>query len=123
MSATDKNVMVNSTEMVDPTIPDDVAESPAEAEARVRHLDEGYLIDFLTGKPIKDTPKEQVRQRIVRVLFHEYQFAPEDIELDFVIQVQTEKGKRRAKIDIAIFAPSSEHTAGNLRRVVVTNKE
>lgn len=115
--------MVSSTEMVDPTVPDDAAQPGSEVDTQVHHLDEGYLVDFLTDKPIKDTPKEQVRQRIVRVLFHEYQFAPEDMELDFVIQVATEKGKRRAKIDIAIFAPGSEHTADNLRRVVVTNKE
>jgi type I restriction enzyme M protein len=115
--------MVSSTEMVDPTIPDDAAQPGSEAEAQVHHLDEGYLVDFLTDKPIKDTAKEQVRQRIVRVLFHEYQFAPEDMELDFVVQVRTEKGKRRAKIDIAIFAPGSEHTADNLRRVVVVNRE
>ncbi|TPV48660.1 restriction endonuclease subunit M [Pseudarthrobacter phenanthrenivorans] len=94
-----------------------------EADTQVHHLDEGYLVDFLTDRPIKDTPKEQVRQRIVRVLFHEYQIVPEDMELDFVVQIDTEKGKRRKKIDIAIFAPGSEHIADNLRRVVVTNRE
>ena len=49
-------------------------------------------------KPIKDTPKEQVRQRIVRVLFHEYQFAPEDMELDFVVQVETAQGENLVQI-------------------------
>ncbi|MEV7646879.1 N-6 DNA methylase [Arthrobacter sp. NPDC089319] len=114
---------MSSTDMVDPTTPDNEPEPSTEDEAQVRHLDEGYLVDFLTDKPIKDTPKEQVRQRIVRVLFHEYQIAPEDMALDFAIQVETEKGKRRKKIDIAIFAPGSEHKADNLRRVVVTNRE
>jgi len=92
-------------------------------ESQVHHLDEGYLVDFLTNKPIKDTPKEQVRQRIVRVLFHEYQFAPEDMQLDFPVKVQTEKGARRKKVDIAIFAPGSEHSEDNLRRAVTCNKE
>src|SRR5687767_2276182 len=106
--------MVSSTEMVDQTTPDDAVQPDTDAEAQIQHLDEGFFIYFLTDKPIKDTPKEQVRQRIVRVLFHEYQFAPEDMERDFVVQVATEKGKRRAKIDIAIFAPGSEHTTDNL---------
>lgn len=97
--------------------------SGAADQSLVHHLDEGYLVDFLTDKPIKDTPKEQVRQRIARVLFHEYQFAPEDMQLDFPVKVQTEKGRRAKKVDIAIFAPGSEHTEGNLRRVVVCNKE
>ena len=92
-------------------------------ESQIHHLDEGYLVDFLTNKPIKDTPKEQVRQRIVRVLFHEYQFAPEDMQLDFPVRVQTEKGSRKKKVDIAIFAAGSEHTEDTLRRVVVCNKE
>ncbi|UEL29466.1 N-6 DNA methylase [Pseudarthrobacter sp. L1SW] len=114
---------MSSTDMVDPTTPDNAAQPNREADEQVHHLDEGYLIDFLSDKPIKDTQKEQVRQRIVRVLFHEYQIAPEDMELDFVIQVETEKGKRRKKVDIAVFAPGSQHDAANLRRVVVTNKE
>ncbi|PSL08140.1 type I restriction enzyme M protein [Haloactinopolyspora alba] len=108
--------------MVDPTTLN-TAQPDMEAEAQVHHLDEGYLVDFLTDKPIKDTPKEQVRQRIMRVLFHEYQFAPEDMQLDFPVKVQTEKGMRTKKVDIAIFAPGSGHTEDNLRRVVVCNKE
>jgi type I restriction enzyme M protein len=95
--------------------------SGATRDSRVHHLDEGYLIDFLTDRPIRDTPKERVRQRIVRVLFHEYQFAPEDMQLDFPVKVRTEKGQRTKRIDIAIFAPGSEHTEGNLRRVVRTS--
>lgn len=108
--------------MVDPTTPDDAAQPETDAEAQVHRLDEGYLIDFLTDKPIKDTPKEQVRQRILRVLFHEYQFAPEDMQLDFPVKVQTENGWRTKKVDIAIFA-GGEHTEANLRRVVVCNQE
>lgn len=115
--------MMSLTEILDPATSNDAVQPDAEGEAQVHHLDDGYLVDFLTDNPIKDTAKEQVRQRIVRVLFHEYQFAPEDMELDFPVQVETEKGKRRRKIDIAIFVPGSKHTADNLRRVVVTNKE
>ena len=97
--------------------------SGGQSDENVHHLDEGYLVDFLTDRPIKDTPKEQVRQRIVRVLFPEYQFAPEDLELDFPVKVVTEKGRRTKKADIAVFMPGSEHTEENLRRVVVCNKE
>ena len=45
----------------------------------------GYTLDYVSGKQIKETKKELVRQRIVRALIHEYGFSPEDRELDFSI--------------------------------------
>ncbi len=34
---------------------------------------DGFVLDFISGtKQIKETPKELVRQRITRALFHEY---------------------------------------------------
>jgi type I restriction enzyme M protein len=72
----------------------------------------GYTLDYLTGKQIKETKKELVRQRIVRALIHEYQFSPEDMELDFSLS-----GRKR--VDVAIFHHEKDHTLENVSRVVV----
>ena len=85
----------------------------------VSSLEEGKLLDYITGEPVKDTPKEQVRQRIARALFHEYAISVDDMEPDFKMKVD---GKRKS-IDIAIFAPGTEHTVANLERIVICDKE
>ena len=77
-----------------------------DAPAELTTLDEGTLLDYITGKPVKDTPKEHVRQRIGRALFHEYAISVEDMGPDFRVNVN---GKKK-KVDIAIFTPGSDHT-------------
>ena len=46
-------------------------------------ISEGTITDYITGREVKDSPKERVRQRIVRALFHEYGFSTESMESDF----------------------------------------
>ncbi|HSP14487.1 MAG TPA: N-6 DNA methylase [Thermoanaerobaculia bacterium] len=83
-------------------------------------LAEGRVLDFISGtKELKDTAKEQVRQRIARALFHEYGISVEDMEADFAVSVQ---GRRR-RVDIAIFSPGQPHSSENLRRIVVCRPE
>ncbi|NIC05354.1 methylation-associated defense system DNA methyltransferase MAD2 [Billgrantia bachuensis] len=76
----------------------------------------GYTLDYVTGRKIKETKKELVRQRIARALIHEYGFSPEDMEIGY-------KSKGRKKIDIAIFGHEKEHIPENLRRAVVCRPE
>lgn len=82
-------------------------------------LDEGMILDYITGQPVKETPKELVRQRIARALLHEYAISVEDMAPDYRLKVD---GKNR-KIDIAIFEPGAEHTDEHLRRIVICDKE
>jgi type I restriction enzyme M protein len=82
-------------------------------------LEEGQLLDYITDEPVKDTPKERVRQRIARALFHEYGISVEDMIPDFKMKID---GRRKA-IDIAIFAPGTEKTVPNLERIVICEKE
>jgi type I restriction enzyme M protein len=91
----------------------------AEAQAPESALEEGKVFDYITGKQVKGSDKEQVRQRIARAIIHEYGIAAEDMEPDFKVKVQ---GKNR-KLDIAIFKPGQEHTEDNLYRAVVVEKE
>jgi len=99
---------------------------PPEGAAQSHHGDEaevikdGRSLDFISGTAeLKDTPKEQVRQRIARALFHEYGISVEDMEADFSVNV----GGRRRRVDIAIFRPGQPHEQQNLRRVVVCRPE
>jgi type I restriction enzyme M protein len=99
---------------------------PLEGAAQGRHGDkaevikDGRILDFISGTAeLKDTPKEQVRQRIARALFHEYGISVEDMEADFSVNV----GGHRRRVDIAIFRPAQPHEQQNLRRVVVCRPE
>jgi len=85
----------------------------------VTTLEDGMVLDYITNKPVKDTPKERVRQRIARALFHEHGISVEYMEPDFKMAVDG----RRKRIDIAIFEPGAEHTLDHLRRVVICEKE
>ncbi len=76
----------------------------------------GYTLDYISGKQIKETKKELVRQRVVRALIHEYGFSPEDMELDF-------KLGGRNKVDVAIFHHGKDHTIENLGRAVICRPE
>lgn len=76
----------------------------------------GYTLDYISGKQVKETKKELVRQRVVRALIHEYGFSPEDMENDFSI------GGHR-KVDVAIFHHSKDHTPKNLGRAVLCRPE
>lgn len=76
----------------------------------------GYTLDYISGKEVKETKKEVVRQRIARALIHEYAFSPDDMETDFSI------GGRK-KVDIAIFHHEKEHVLENLGRVVLCRQE
>ena len=53
---------------------DDAGES-----ADTPDIEEGKIFDYITGGPLKDTDKEQVRQRIARAIIHEYGIAAEDM--------------------------------------------
>ncbi len=81
---------------------------------------DGYILDFISGKKhLKESPKEFVRQRIARALFHEYAISVEDMEADFPV---TADGKRK-KLDIAIFRHGCAHTAEHLSRAVLCRPE
>ncbi|RKF20174.1 restriction endonuclease subunit M [Alginatibacterium sediminis] len=87
-------------------------------EQKVLAIEDGMLLDYLTNNPIKQTPKELVRQKTLRALFHEYGLSAEDMALDVPMKVD---GKRK-KIDIAIYEHGAEHLPENIRRIVICDK-
>jgi type I restriction enzyme M protein len=82
-------------------------------------IEDGMMLDYLTNNPIKETPKELVRQKTLRALFHEYGISAEDMALDF----STTVGGKKKKIDIAIFEHGVKHTHENIRRIVMCDSE
>ena len=89
-------------------------------ETAVDVVRDGFVLDFISGhKQIKETPKELVRQRIARALFHEYAISVDDMGADFPVSV----GGRRRRVDIAIFGAGEPHEFDNIHRVVVCRPE
>src|SRR4051795_5893032 len=86
-------------------------------------IEDGQILDYITGKPVAENDKETVRQRIARALFHEYGLSVDDMEPDFKVKVGDSGRSSNKKIDIAIFEPGCEHTPENVRRLVVCQKE
>jgi len=96
---------------------DPVAQDETESEAI---LGDGKIIDCITGeRPVKDTPKEQVRQFIAKALEKEYGISFEDMEADFPIG----EGKRRKTVDIAIFHPQHEHKIIYMCKIRIRSKQ
>jgi type I restriction enzyme M protein len=79
-------------------------------------LSEGMIPDYITGKPVKETEKEKVRQEVVRRLVNEYLIAPESMQAGFHVK---EAGKRGIRVDLAIFEAGREHTVEHLQRAVI----
>lgn len=104
--------------MTDPKDRDERVQDNGEVEEGTS-VEEGMLLDYITGEPIKDNAKEQVRQRIARALFHEYGIPLDDMARDFRMKVDG----RRKKLDLAIFEAGQPHEVEHLRRLVVCQKE
>ncbi|MFC1666027.1 type I restriction enzyme HsdR N-terminal domain-containing protein, partial [Pseudomonadota bacterium] len=86
---------------------------------KIHAIEDGMMLDYLSNEPIKQTPKELVRQRTVRALFHEYGIDVNDMALDLTVKVEG----RKKKIDVAIFNHGEEHVVENIRRIVMCDKE
>jgi type I restriction enzyme M protein len=97
---------------------DAAVESGASTE-ETSAIEEGKILDYITGKPVAENDKERVRQRIARALFHEYALNVDDMEPDFKVRVEDSGKVSNKKIDIAIFESGSEHTPENVRRLGV----
>ena len=70
-----------------------MADSIDEPETTDLSLDEGMLLDYITGQPVKETPKEQVRQRIARAFLHEYAISVDDMAPDYRLKVDGKTGR------------------------------
>jgi type I restriction enzyme M protein len=63
---------------------------------------EGKVVDFLTGKHVRDTPEEYIRQNIEKALVRQYLYDPGDCAPEFPIKL----GSGRKRVDIVINVPA-----------------
>lgn len=84
----------------------------------VGSVPEGKVADFLTGRFVKDTPEEYVRQNIEKALVRQYKYSAKDSAPEFTIRV----GSSRKRVDIIVFAAGAEHTQANAYVLVETKK-
>ncbi len=79
---------------------------------------EGQIADFLTGRHVRDTPEEYVRQNLEKALVRQYRFAAGDCAPGFAIRV----GSSRKRVDVAVFAEAAEHTEESIYLIVETKR-
>lgn len=81
-------------------------------------IPEGYVVDFLTGKLVRDTAEEYVRQNIEKALVRQFKYPPSDCEPEFRIKV----GSSRKYVDIVVFTAGEAHTQEHAWLLVETKK-
>jgi type I restriction enzyme M protein len=84
----------------------------------VESVPEGKIVDFLTGKLVKDTPEEYVRQNIEKALVKQYKYPSGDCEPEFRIKV----GSGTKRVDIVVFEPGAGHKQENVYVLIETKK-
>jgi type I restriction enzyme M protein len=80
----------------------------------------GKVLCYVTNKIRKNTPEENVRQRIARSLVEEYGYRKSDMDIEFAIRVGSPPKKR---IDIPIFFEGKPHLQENIYITVETKRE
>jgi type I restriction enzyme M protein len=79
---------------------------------------EGRVADFLTGKHVRDTPEEYVRQNLEKALVRQYKFEAGDCEPEFPIRV----GSARKRVDVVVFPPGVPHRQEHAYILVETKR-
>jgi len=99
-------------------IPAPLSPPSVTAVTTVGSVPEGKVTDFLTGKFVRDTPEEYVRQNLEKALVRQYKYPARDCEPEFAIKV----GSSKKRVDIVVFAAGEEHTSANARVLVETKR-
>ncbi len=88
------------------------------ATIAVGTIPEGKIVDFLTGRHVKDKPEEYVRQNLEKALVRQYKYVPSDCTPEFKIKM----GSRKPRVDVVVFSPGQPHTQVNARILLETKK-
>ncbi len=90
------------------------------AEEPIKLIPAGKLRCYISGTLRKDTPEENVRQRIARSLVEDYGYDKEDIEVEFGVKMGSGKKKR---VDLAVFPPDTQHSQEHIKIIVECKRE
>lgn len=78
-----------------------------------------YTYDLITGRKIRDTPKERVVQDVCMAIRHNYGVRISDMARGFGVELD---GRRRS-LDVVVFRLGTEHKPENVERVVICNRD
>lgn len=79
---------------------------------------DGKIVDFLTGKFVRDTPEEYVRQNIERAVLRQYKYPAADCSPEFSVRV----GSSRKRVDVVVFSAGAEHLQTNAYILIETKR-
>ena len=79
----------------------------------------GKLKCIISGKLVKDTPEERVRQEVARGLIEEYGYDKRDMEVEFPIKM----GRAKKRADIVVFKEKKSHRQENTYIIVEVKRE
>lgn len=71
-------------------------------------IPDGKIADYITGKWVKETEQEQVRQNLERTLVEEYEYKVIDIRVDFSIKVWDGDKQKTKKAALAVMQEGKE---------------
>jgi len=87
------------------------------SETKEEELPKDIVIDYITGRKLKLTPEEEVRQNYERVLVNDYFYDKSLMSIEFPIQRGSKK-KKPERADIAIFRDSVRKTQDNIHIII-----
>jgi type I restriction enzyme M protein len=101
----------------------EVRGQPAEADADDGAVTEDIVVDLLTGEERRRTDREDVVQRMIRVLAGEYHFPLDAMGRDVPVSVEINGRRRRRTADIVVFDAGADHDANRAARIVIVRDE
>lgn len=88
--------------------------------SKVIVIPDGKICDYIDGKFRNDTPEEYVRQTIEKRLVNEHKYSPEQIKIEYTLQV----GSNKPRADIVIWENDTvEQTQNNIKIIIECKKE
>ena len=90
------------------------------SESKVIVIPDGKVCDYIDGKFRNDTPEEYVRQTIEKRLINEHKYLPEQVKIEYTLQV----GSNKPRADIVIWEKGvSEQTQATIKLIIECKKE
>lgn len=86
---------------------------------------EGYIVDYISGLPVKETPEEvEAVQPFTKILVNDYGYPKENIQTrpQYRVKCRPSDNKKEYPVDIAVFL-SSDHDEDNIYIIVECKKK
>ena len=89
------------------------------SEQKIIVIPDGKICDYIDQKFRNDTPEEYVRQTIEKRLVNEHRYLPEQIKIEYTLQV----GSNKPRADIVIWEKDADQTQGTIKLIIECKKE